>query len=169
MSMNFDYFDVIGSTEPKIDIEDEKVQLQNIADNIGSYLYSYTDEAQKNYGTDNKDHLGIIAQDLLKVPGLSSAVNKDEYGNYVVDAQKIALAALGLVAALARATLPKTFYKEEEIENGNASEELSKPIQNAITDDTAATTTTAAGEETADNDDANVDATETITNVTSNE
>ena len=104
MGMDWSYFDTIGS-EPQIDTEDEMTQLQNVANNIGSYLYEYKPEAQEQYGTDNQEHLGIIAQDLLKVPGLASAVHKDEYGNYVVDAQKVALAALGLVAALARKVL----------------------------------------------------------------
>lgn len=164
---DYSYFDTIGN-EPQIDVKDEKVQLQNIADNIGSYLYSYTEDAQNQYGTDSKDHLGIIAQDLLKVPGLASAVIKDEYGNYVVDAQKVALAALGLVAALARATLPKTFY-EENIEDGTASEELSETIP-----DTSATASTKTGDTEAEapateNDVSNVDAVEAVTDVTDNE
>ena len=105
MAMDFSYFDRIKDTigsEPQIDTADEEVQLRNIADNIGSYLYEYNKDAQNEYNVDGKEHLGIVAQDLLRVPGLASAVHRDEYGNYVVDSQKVALAALGLVAALAR-------------------------------------------------------------------
>lgn len=123
---DYSYFDTIGS-EPQIDTEDEMIQLQNVANNIGSYLYEYTPEAQEQYSTDNQEHLGIIAQDLLKVPGLASAVHKDEYGNYIVDAQKVALAALGLVAALARKVIGET-------DNGTTSEELSESVQDTGAD-----------------------------------
>lgn len=131
--MNFDYFDVIGS-EPKIDTEDEAIQLRNVADNIGSYLYSYTEDAQQQYGVDGNEHLGIIAQDLMRVPGLASAVTKDENGNYVVDAQKVALASLGLVAALSR-------YVLGENTNGKTSTELPSTVP--VTEATSETGTEA--------------------------
>ena len=167
MSMNFDYFDVIGS-EPKIDTEDEAIQLRNVADNIGSYLYSYTEDAQQQYGVDGNEHLGIIAQDLMRVPGLASAVTKDENGNYVVDAEKVALASLGLVAALSR-------YVLGENTNGKASTELPSTVP--ATEGTAATEEgTEAGVETGNtvgnttgDDVTTMDTVEAVTNEPSNE
>lgn len=138
--MNFDYFDGYSDEPAKIDVEDEKIQLQNLANFVGSHVWSYTPEAQETYGIDGEDHLGIIAQDLLKVPGLASAVKMDENGKYKVNTDYAALAALALVAALARATLPKTFFNadietaetKEEIKNGQTDKELSDTVQTEI-------------------------------------
>ena len=76
---------------------DELAKLADIADKIGSYTYMYK-------GTDEL-HDGVVAQELLQVPGLASAVKTDENGILTVDTRHVALATLGYVAALARVVL----------------------------------------------------------------
>lgn len=83
------------------DTDNELNQLLDVAKNIRSVDFNYKPESGEN---PNEDHIGVIAQDLLKVRGLDSAV-KEENGVLKVDANKVALAALALVAALARQTL----------------------------------------------------------------
>lgn len=104
--MNFDYFDIISQGDaPAINdpaqVRDEMLQLKDIADKIGSYRWNYKEDFSK--APDNNEHIGIVAQQLLQVPGLEAAVSQDpETGVLTVDTQYVALAALGLVSALAR-------------------------------------------------------------------
>lgn len=92
----------IHPTEQEIN---ELNQLIELARNVGSYTYYYNenapDEAQPGL------HDGIVAQDLLKVDGLRAAVhnniNPETGEEYLsVDANQVALATLGYVAALVR-------------------------------------------------------------------
>ena len=140
---DYSYFDNI-SAEPQIDVEDEAIQLQNLADNVGSHLWSYKQNAQQEYDVDGKDHIGIIAQDLLKVPGLAGAVKTDGLGNLKVDTDYVAVAALAYCAALARKLLGQTNVGETE--NGEASTELPQELPGAETVDTTGTTTSTAEE-----------------------
>lgn len=83
--------------EPNQQEVDELEKLKTIAKEIGSYSYVYN-------GTDEL-HDGIVAQELLKVPGLASAVHTDENGLLTVDTKFVALATLGYVSTLARLIL----------------------------------------------------------------
>lgn len=100
--------ETLNSPEQK---SEELNKLVDLAKNIGLYEYNYTEEAvnDPNLPADDKDHIGIMAQQLLKIPGLASAVSTttDENGNetYVVDGNKVALAALGYIAALSKIVL----------------------------------------------------------------
>lgn len=129
--MNFDYFDnMLSSNAPSIDspeqIRDEMSQLKDIADKIGSYRWNYKEDF--NAAPDNEEHIGIVAQQLLQVPGLEAAVNQDpNTGVLTVDTQYVALAALGLVSALARYVL----NNDKEIANGNDKSELLGEIPEA--------------------------------------
>lgn len=85
-------------------IRDEMSQLYNVANKIGSYNWSYKEDFSK--APDNEDHMGIVAQQLLQVPGLEAAVSEDpSTGKLIVNTNYVACAALGLVAALARVVL----------------------------------------------------------------
>lgn len=115
----------LTDNEPAVaDVSDENTQLDLIKDNIGSYLWQYKPDFVNEYGVDDKEHLGIVAQELLKVPGLDSAVVQDENGVYKVKTDYVALATLGLVAALTR----KVAQLEEIINNGTDKQEVPEDI-----------------------------------------
>lgn len=115
----------LTNNEPAVaDVSDETTQLDLIKNNIGSYLWQYKPDFATEYGVDDKEHLGIVAQELLKVPGLDSAVVQDENGVYKVKTDYVALATLGLVAALTR----KVAALEEIINNGTDKQALSEDI-----------------------------------------
>lgn len=75
-------------------------------------LSIFTDKIQNytwNYKPDNKlgldpteTHIGPMAQDLLKVPGLESTVVQDESGYLAVDAAQLSLANTGLLSDIAK-------------------------------------------------------------------
>ena len=104
-------------------IRDEMLQLNEIADKLGCYRWDYKEDFADTHGTDTQDHIGPVAQQLLKIPGLAGAVIQAEDGTLAVNTNYAALAALGLVAALARLVL----NKGEGINNAG-NEELSGAI-----------------------------------------
>lgn len=139
---------LIESGEPlpptnEVQLKQEVEMLKDLASNVGLYDYNYTDEAVKDptLPTDNEEHIGIMAQQLLKVPGLASAVSTttDENGNetYVVDGVKVALASLGYIAALTKIVLDM-----RGIEYANSSSDNVEPVQNER--DTGVQTTSGA-------------------------
>lgn len=112
MGMNFDYFNSEFNSESKApslnspaQVRDELMQLQDVADKLGSYRWSYKDDFAGEKGVDTDEHFGPVAQQLLEIPGLAGAVMQDEDGTLKVNTDYAALAALGLVAALARIVL----------------------------------------------------------------
>ena len=124
---------------------DEELQLEAIAQNIGSHTYNYKD----GVGEDpSQDHIGPTAQELQQVPGLEAAVKENpETGLLEVDTQFIALASIGLLAALARKVLNIPLQGEEE----NAAEQPNYELDvkfpeygSAATNSTTATETTTA-------------------------
>lgn len=139
---------LIESGEPlpptnEVQLKQEVEMLKDLASNVGLYDYNYTDEAVKDptLPTDSEEHIGIMAQQLLKVPGLASAVSTttDENGNetYVVDGVKVALASLGYIAALTKIVLDM-----RGIEYANSSSDNVEPVQNER--DTGVQTTSGA-------------------------
>lgn len=135
--MDFNYFDLYKddndtSIAPDINepsqIRDEMSQLMDIASKIGSYRWSYKEDFAN--APDNEEHIGIVAQQLLQVPGLEAAVSEDpETGVLKVDTQYVALAALGLVAALAR----YVGLQGENKVNGETDTELSGELPDTTT------------------------------------
>ena len=101
--MNFDFFDatlpVVDSIEQK---QFELKQLQEVADKIGHFMWSYKTDFADKTGVDTKDHVGPIAQELLGIPGLESAVIQTEDGTLAIDTNYLSLATFSLLAALAR-------------------------------------------------------------------
>lgn len=119
--MNLDYFDNVDVPAPD-SVEQKQLelkQLQDIADKIGSYYWSYKEDFAMNNGVDTKDHIGPIAQQLLSIPGLESAVIQDKDGTLKIDTQYLSLATFSMLAALARFIGIKG-----ENEDGNIREEL---------------------------------------------
>lgn len=126
---------LIESGEPlpptnEVQLKQEVEMLKDLASNVGLYDYNYTDEAVEDptLPTDSEEHIGIMAQQLLKVPGLASAVSTttDENGNetYVVDGVKVALASLGYIAALTKIVLDM-----RGIDYANSSSDNVEPVQ----------------------------------------
>lgn len=109
MAMDFNYFNEETEAVPSINspeqIQDEMSQLREIADKLGSYRWTYKDDFAANKGIDTNEHFGPVAQQLLEIPGLSGAVMQGPDGTLQVNTNYAALAALGLVAALARIVL----------------------------------------------------------------
>ena len=71
---------LIESGEPlpptnEVQLKQEVEMLKDLASNVGLYDYNYTNEAAEDptLPTDREEHIGIMAQQLLKVPGLASA------------------------------------------------------------------------------------------------
>lgn len=110
--MNFDFIDSAMTDNPPMlgssdQLQEELLQLQEIANNVGSYKWSYDG--------DNEVHDGIITQDLLKVPGLKDAVHIAEDGTQTVDTNFLSLAAIGYIAALTRLVLHKEAKDEPKL------------------------------------------------------
>ena len=78
--------------------ETELKAISDLAQGIGLYEWKY----EPGVTGDQELHIGPIAQDLLRVPGLASAVHKQEDGTITIDSKFVALAALSYVATLAR-------------------------------------------------------------------
>lgn len=127
---------LIESGEPlpptnEVQLKQEVEMLKDLASNVGLYDYNYTNEAVKDptLPTDSEEHIGVMAQQLLKVPGLASAVSTttDENGNetYVVDGVKVALASLGYIAALTKIVLDM-----RGIDYANSSSDNVESVQN---------------------------------------
>lgn len=109
--------------------DNELQQLVDLANYVGSYTYQYKDGVSV--------HDGVIAQELLQVPGLRDAVKKGPDDSLTIDTGHVALATLGYVAALVRAILgepantstPEDIKVQEEILkekpiNGERAEDL---------------------------------------------
>lgn len=138
--MDLSYFDSplpVDSPEQK---SSELEMLKELAGSVGQYNYEYKEEAieDENLNAKPGEFLGIMAQDLLKIPGLASSVNKtfDKDGNETlqVDGNRLALAALGYVAALSRVVLDL-----KGIEYGNTDKTVLDTVSGETTGETAGT------------------------------
>ena len=131
--MDLSYFDNISDEKPDMNspeyLATELGILQSIAENIGCYEYEYNEDAPSD--VDKGLHIGPVAQELLEVPGLESAVILED-GIYKVKSDMVALACLGICAALARYVVGK--------ENEDNSTEMDRQLNNS-----AEGTTEAAG------------------------
>lgn len=132
--MDLSYFDSplpVDSPEQK---SSELEMLKELAGSVGQYNYEYKEEAidDSNLNAKPGEFLGIMAQDLLKIPGLASSVDKtfDKDGNETlqVDGNRLALAALGYVAALSRVVL-----EMKGIEYGNTDKTVSNTVSGETT------------------------------------
>lgn len=116
--MNFDYFDnaiAPVTAEQKQQQQLELQQLADIADKIGSYYWSYKEDFANKVGTDTDEHIGPIAQQLLGIPGLSSAVIQNEDGTLAIDTQYLSLATFSMLAALARFIGVNNYGRESQL------------------------------------------------------
>lgn len=161
--MDLSYFDItteeplsLNSPEQKMD---EYAQLKEIADKIGSYRWQYKDDFAAEKGIDTNEHIGIAAQDLLNVKGLDSAVFNDEDGTLKVNTDYLALANLGLIAALARIVLSVLGDNNEQYNEKELPAEFQAGTKTG-TDTTASTDAAIGTEQTPESVQSSVDADE---------
>lgn len=74
---------------------------------INAYVFKYKPEAQemykdKNVGVDDKQHVGVMAQELAANPMTNSSVNKDSNGFLEVDTKSLTMTNTAMIAELAR-------------------------------------------------------------------
>ena len=76
---------------------------------INSYLFKYKPEAQELYGgangVDDKEHVGVMAQELAENPVTAAAVEEDENGFLEIDTGKLCTALAAVVADLSKRVL----------------------------------------------------------------
>jgi len=76
--------------------------IDEVAGKIRNYLYHYKPETAPDIGEDpSVQHIGPMAQDLLKVPGYAAAVKEGPNG-LEVDTGRLALVNAGVIADLSR-------------------------------------------------------------------
>lgn len=82
--------------------------IENFA-KISAIDFSYKPKAQEeykgDYGVDNQEHIGVIAQELQQNEATSGAVNENENGDLVVDTRHLTFADTAAIAELARRVL----------------------------------------------------------------
>lgn len=86
---------------------------------ISAIDFKYNGEAQKKYcgscGVDNKEHVGVIAQELEENPATKGTVETNEEGNKVVNTAQLTMADTAAIAELSRRVLAL----EEAVKNIN--------------------------------------------------
>ena len=84
---------------------------------IAAIDFKYKPEAQEKYngahGVDDKEHTGVIAQELAETKSTESTVKPDENGNLSVDTQQLTMTNTAAIAELSRRVLTlETALKE---------------------------------------------------------
>lgn len=84
---------------------------------IAAIDFKYKPEAQKeyadNHGVDDKEHTGVIAQELAQTKSTESTVSPDENGNLSVDTRQLTMTNTAAIAELSRRVLTlETAIKE---------------------------------------------------------
>ena len=109
----------IISDESLKDIYGDSVSDRIIKDfaKIAAIDFSYKSEAQKKYagnpGVDDKEHTGVIAQELAQTKSTESTVSPDENGNLSVDTRQLTMTNTAAIAELSRRVLTlETAIKE---------------------------------------------------------
>lgn len=88
------------SDENMKNIKDETDHISKLAEDIGTYLYTYKDP---NYpGADDKEHVGPVAQELEANPITKDAVEEDANGIKHVNGERLALSEMAIISDLAR-------------------------------------------------------------------
>ena len=86
---------------------------------IASIDFTYSEEAQNKYkgeyGVDDQEHIGVIAQELETNPATKGIVKENENGDKVVDTKQLTMADTAVLAELSRRVLAL----EEAIKNIN--------------------------------------------------
>ena len=79
--------------------------MKNISDclsNIDTFLYKYKESAQKDYGADDKEHIGVMAQQLEENPVTENAVITMDDGHKEIDIKELTAQNTALLADVVR-------------------------------------------------------------------
>ena len=107
---------------------DDKESISEVFSRIDSYLYKYNDKAKDLYqgtkGVDDKEHFGVMAQELQENPVTSATVQTDENGYLEVDTAQLVMTLTAVVSDLAKRVndlenVVKNSLNNGELENGN--------------------------------------------------
>lgn len=92
------------SDERMKDVHDNVDHISKLAEDIGTYLYTYKPEAQEAYPdeTDDKTRIGVTAQDLEKNPVTNGAVMEDKNGIKHVNGAQLAMEAIALISDMSK-------------------------------------------------------------------
>ena len=96
---------IIGlSDENCKNITDEANHISELVESIQPYIYKYTDEAQDTYPneTDDKERVGLLAQDLEKNPITAGSVMEDKNGIKHVNGAQLAMEAIALISDMSK-------------------------------------------------------------------
>lgn len=125
--IDLNYFDdYLPKPTDKSQIDDETNFLIDLAKNVGNYLYEYKDEYKEEQGANDKLNLGIMAQQLEKVPGLDASVITNTDGSKSVDSGRLALTTLGYVATLAKLILQMRGIEYDRSDNELVDEDIQR-------------------------------------------
>lgn len=113
-----------GSFNLDSDVELKKIYGDDLSDSIienfakiNAIDFKYTDEARKEYqganGVDDKEHIGIKAQELENNPATKGTVDTDINGNKTVDTQHLTAVNTAVIAELSRRVLTLEVALEE--------------------------------------------------------
>ena len=73
---------------------------------IDAYLFKYKPEAQQayqgKYAIDDKEHVGVMAQELESTPLTQAVVNENEDGVKIVDTRQLTLTLTAVCSELAK-------------------------------------------------------------------
>lgn len=75
--------------------------MKNISDclsNIDTFLYKYKESAQKDYGVDDSEHIGVMAQELEENPVTQTAVKTMDDGHKEVDIKELTMQNTAMLA-----------------------------------------------------------------------
>lgn len=79
--------------------------MKNISDclaNIDTFLFKYKEKAQKNYGADDREHIGVMAQQLEENPVTENAVVTMDDGHKEIDIKELTAQNTALLADVVR-------------------------------------------------------------------
>ena len=110
---------VLNSDERLKEVFGDSISDRIIEDfaKIAAIDFKYTPEAQSEYkgenGVDDKEHTGVIAQELAGTESTESTVSPDENGNLAVDIRHLTMTNTAAIAELSRRVLTlETAIKE---------------------------------------------------------
>lgn len=99
---------------------DEQKDITELFSEIDAYLFKYKPQIQEEYagtlGVDDKEHVGVMAQELLSNPLTESTVNTE--GDYLtVDTDKLVMTLAAVMSDMAK-EIQDIKARLEYLENG---------------------------------------------------
>ena len=76
--------------------------ITTIFSDIDTFLYKYNKKAQEDYAQDDKDHIGVMAQELQENPLTKDCVETNADGKLFVNTDRLTLTLAGVLAQLCK-------------------------------------------------------------------